>query len=231
MNGKELHQNDVLNAPQMKRDRGLFENPDVLGRTTSQILGPEFLADLAEVNKRLKHPVIVECGSGKGRTLLDVKKQYPEAKLIGFDLEPDFSLTKNGIDIQRVDVENLLEQQDAVKPNSVDLVYSCASYRYFFDKLKFLTEVFELLKIGGKAHIDVGWRDGLVNPGLEYLIKTRSLESCMNLVVRHDDFGHENNILRMQKNIPKSIDWGISFVSAKPESDVQKSPVKISYYE
>lgn len=231
MNGKELHQNHVLSTARMKRDRGLFENPDVLGRTTSQILGPEFLADLAEVNERLKHPVIVECGSGTGRTLADLKRHYPGAMLVGFDLDPDFSLAKQGIDIQRVDVENLLEQQDAVQPNSADLVYSCASYRYFYDKPKFLSEVFELLKIGGKAHIDVGWRDGLVSPGLDYLIQTRSLKSFMNLVVRHDDFGHENNILRMQKNTPKSIDWGISFASAKPESSAQTSPVKISCYE
>lgn len=214
------HQSSVLEYPGVKRDRGLTTSPDKLGRTSADILGRDFLSD---IEKRIQagHPVsVIEMGCGVGNTIKELKQKYPNISAKGIDLRvhPE---NAGDVELREMDMEDSETLKKEFGVESADVIYSVMAYRYLEDKLKFLSTVYDLLKSNGSAYIDIGDLSGLTSPNLNELIKRKNLSQLFSVAKTEDDFGHLNYVLKMQKDTPKPIDWGVSFESLeKPAGSV-----------
>lgn len=169
--------------------------------------------------------VVAEFGSGAGNTLSEFKENYPKITAIGFDLFP----SKDNTEITQIktDVELL-----PVKNNSVDIGFSVQVYRYIYDKLKFFKEVFDSLKPGGVAYIDIGQTMQGTEPPLNEIIYTLNLQKYFQIQYIRDKNNYNQFIMKIvkpQKDI--KIDWRLQLKGVQKLIGSDSLPIIDSYYE
>ncbi len=94
-------------------------------------------------------PIVVDVGTGSGLVLGGVRKQVPEARLIGFDIRrAPMTLGIRGVTFVQADAAHL-----PLVGESVDVVVSRSSFGYWHDHGTALTEILRVLKPGGVAYV------------------------------------------------------------------------------
>lgn len=99
------------------------------------------------------NPSIVDLGTGTGRLLLEISKNNRNCKFIGIDISEGmlYKAKKNfsKVGLKGVFIKGSMEDI-GLTDNSIDYVVSFGAIHHVRDKKKLFTEIFRVLKPGGK---------------------------------------------------------------------------------
>lgn len=180
-----------------------------------------------EIEKRLDQQtevVVAEFGSGAGNTSAELKNKYPQIIALSFDLAPIVKIKEDKTSNQVVtnSVNHIAADFEMlpVKNNKVDVGFSVWAYPYSYDKLKFLTEVFNSLKLGGVAYIHLGMDlDRYIRPMLSDAISRAGLNNYFKIDEITLKYTSEKSyVLKIAKPIEDiNIDWKMRLKGVKEE--------------
>jgi demethylmenaquinone methyltransferase/2-methoxy-6-polyprenyl-1,4-benzoquinol methylase len=132
-------------AKYMKKYKGLYRN----------------LAIIAQKNLVCsnRNPLIVDIGIGPGLLSIEINKLIPNAKIIGID--PSFEMLKlakkelDGSNFKKI--ETILTKAESIplKNDIADLVISRFSFIYWDDPSRGLTDIYRILKPGGRMILEL----------------------------------------------------------------------------
>jgi len=90
--------------------------------------------------------LVLELGCGQGANLIYLARCHPEARFVGFDLQPrrEIEIPENAV-IYEQDYSSLAQVAD----NSVDVLYAIETFVHCSDKEKVYREIKRVLKPGG----------------------------------------------------------------------------------
>jgi len=127
---------------------------------------PEMYASLAQRVKNnisSSHPLICDLGAGPGLLSAEIAKQIPGATVVGIDpLRKMLQLAKENVYIETVkDFEPMLGVSEKIplKNNTMDVIVSRFSLPYWKQPEKSFTEIYRILKPGGKVVLEALNRD------------------------------------------------------------------------
>jgi len=121
-----------------------------------------YLVSIVKKNltKNVKKPVIVDLGTGPGLLYFEINKQIPKADVIGID-PSDNMLTVANKNIKNNNFKAMYGKAEKIplKNNSVDIVVCRFSLTYWEKPEAGFTEIFRILKPGGKIILEALNRD------------------------------------------------------------------------
>lgn len=121
---------------------------------------PKFYQGLAEtvkknIPKKTKKPIIVDIGVGPGILTAEVKKQVPDAKIVGVDLSEKMLKAANA-NVNSNDFQTMIATAEKIplKNDFADLVVSRFSLTYWEKPVESFLEIKRVLKPGGKLVLE-----------------------------------------------------------------------------
>lgn len=212
MSGSENLERIQLLSDAMVRSRRWESEPgEDSERSVVYALGEANCHDIEARIERSSKPVVVEIGCGKAKSLSDLADRHPQIIPVGIDLKPQS-------DDQRI----LLMAADgatSLKPGSAEIIYSVQTYKYVHDKLKFLSDIFLALKVGGLACIDIDGEYGWTRPILGEIIKHNNLGQYFKIQVGDSDREPHDAALRIEKPEEEPTLWRENLVEARRSGD------------
>lgn len=202
--------------------RGWEKNPDIANNTVRNYLGEKNADDIVRHCEQKEHPVVVEIGFGQANALAELKERHSNIFPIGIDLYIQKEAKEKKKDGKLCLVQGHAEQIP-LADESVDILYTAMAYRYFIDKLKFISEVVRVLKPDGVAYIELGeQRHCYTIPSLEKIIDKAGLSKILVIdkfrIFFPDPYdadstiGTDQRILRIEKaKMSVEIDWKAEF--------------------
>jgi len=124
---------------------------------------PNLYQNLAGIVKKYAtnaKPVIIDLGVGPGLLSVELHNKIPDARIIGVDpLQKMLELAKNNNSFDLFEVKLGSSENIPVDDASVDIVVSRFSLPYWNDPNRSFTEIYRLLKPGGKIILEALNRD------------------------------------------------------------------------
>jgi len=121
-----------------------------------------YLVSIVKKNlkKNVEKPVIIDLGTGPGLLFAEIKKQIPNAKVIGIDPSDKMLMVanKNIKDINFKTIRGIAEKIP-LKNNSADILVCRFSLTYWEKPEAGFSEIFRVLKPGGKIVLEALNRD------------------------------------------------------------------------
>jgi len=107
------------------------------------------------ISKNVEKPVILDLGTGPGLLFLEIKKQIPNAKVIGIDPSYEMLIVANK-NIKSEDFKTILGVAEKIplKNNTIDIVVCRFTLTYWEKPKDGFLEIYRVLKPGGKIVLE-----------------------------------------------------------------------------
>jgi len=115
---------------------------------------------------------LLDVGCGSGAMLTMLKKEYPAIEAFGIDLSDQMIVQAKmhldpDIELQTGDVESM-----PWPDNKFDLLVCNASFHHYPNPIESLTEMYRVLKSGGRLVIADPWWPGKIRQAINYYLKS-----------------------------------------------------------
>ncbi len=191
--------NHLLKTTHMIRDRFcIFDDPgDEVNR---------FFKAGIRLEKILKEKDnVLEAGCGYGDTLMSLFKRF-NITPYGVDLQRFVREPNQVIQFKEGDIQSL-----PFADNFFDFAFSYMALMYLPDKLKGISEIYRVLKIGGIAHLDIqGDADDIHSdcaPDLKSILKTHPNQGQLTTFSHNGRYYSSNLGLRIMKSLDAPLEF------------------------